>query len=535
MRCKRMANLILILFVFSAVFFTACSGTKKTEELTTDVEVIGDRADAEPADGEDAQEESYSDLDSWKPLIGASTLLNRVCDKEYDGLLVTVEKIQAGDLDEIEDRSQVLEAYLVISALETAMATWQLPEELAEYKEQIITDIDGISLLIGQFFDGEMAAEEFYLALPDHCDNISNTQEEILAAAAEAGLSETDIELLITEMELSLAESMDEIFDDGELEEDPSLSKEVGFSRENPYPLSGMISAPHWDVEITEIVREEEAWKAIKSANQFNQPAPEGYEYLLLNLHVISTYEDDEIHWITSDDFDVTGSYQAIYSRAYAEAPEPVFDGEVSAGGEVSGWAAYMIRDDETDLMLIVDELVNGKDDRFRFIAIDEGASVSPLTGFGGIEPSSVGTSRTDPAPLGETVTTEDWEIQLLEVIRGDDAWVFIDEGNQFNDPPGEGMEFIAVLVKVRKIGSTNRSGYISSYEFTSTGSANIIHDPTYVIEPPPVLEVNLYPGGEYQGWVVVQGEIGEENMTLIYEPDFDFSGANTRYLSLEE
>ena len=534
MQRKRMTNLILILVVVFSLAVTSCSGNSQADEITEDGEVADDPSDHESGNGGDGEGENTGDPASWKPLIGASMQLHRICDRDQGGLLLAVDKIQSGDTDEIEDTSQVFEAYLFINALNTALTSWQPPAELTQYHDQILADMGGLALLTGQLFDGEITAEDFYQALPDQCASISDTHEEILAAAEEEGLSEADIDLMISEMGQALAESIDEMFDDGAVAEDPSQPAEIGFSRANPYPGTELVSAPNWDVEITEIVRGNEAWDAIYSANHYNVPAPEGFEYLLLHFHVISTYTDDELHWITADDLDVTGSQHIIYSRAYAEAPAPVFDGEVYSGGEVSGWACYLIRADETDLILIVDELVNGKDDRFRFIAIDEGASVSSLTGFDSVEPSSVGTSLTDPANLGESVITEDWEIQILEVVRGDDAWTLIKEGNQFNEPPEEGMEFIAVLVGVQKVGSTNRSDNISSYEFKSTGSAEIIHDPTYVIEPPPALEVNLYPGGEYQGWVVVQGEIGEENMVLIYEPDLDFTGENTRYLSLE-
>ena len=58
----------------------------------------------------------------------------------------------------------------------------------------------------------------------------------------------------------------------------------VGMSRSNPYPSSQVVHAPNWDVQVLEVVRGDEAWKALQAANQFNEPAPEGMEYILVKL-----------------------------------------------------------------------------------------------------------------------------------------------------------------------------------------------------------------------------------------------------------
>jgi hypothetical protein len=43
-----------------------------------------------------------------------------------------------------------------------------------------------------------------------------------------------------------------------------------------------------------------------------------------------------------------------------------------------------------------------------------------------------------------------------------------------------------------------------------------------------------LYPGGEVEGWVVVQAAEGESGVIAIFEPFLDFAGEETRYLALE-
>lgn len=166
---------------------------------------------------------------------------------------------------------------------------------------------------------------------------------------------------------------------------------------------------------------------------------------------------------------------------------------------------------------------------------MDEGASITVAPELGDIEPTDLGTDRASPAPFGETVTTEDWQVTVLEVVRGDEAWQMVQEANQFNDPPDEGMEYVAARVNVRYISTTDKAETIGGSSFKTVGSANTLYDLPLVVDPEPALDVALFPGGEYEGWVVLQAAQGETGLTLVFEPLFDFSGKNRRFLSLEK
>lgn len=308
----------------------------------------------------------------------------------------------------------------------------------------------------------------------------------------------------------------------------------IGLSRSNPYPLSELVPAPNWDVQVLEVVRGEEAWKAIQSANQFNEPAPEGMEYLLVKLHVKSTYTDSDEHTIGSGDFKVTGDRLIKYFTALAVPPDPPLDGKLFGSGETEGWSAYLVGQGEGNLILVVDELLNFDEDHIRFIALDDGASISVAPELADIQASDSGKERNNPAPSTEKIITEDWEISVLEIIRGDEAWSKIQEANQFNDPPAEGMEYILAKVHVRYIGTEDNSMQIDGSFFKSTGSASVLYDVPLVVEPNPMLDAILYPGGEFEGWVTVQVAKGETGVALVFEPLFDFSGQNKRFILLE-
>jgi hypothetical protein len=307
-----------------------------------------------------------------------------------------------------------------------------------------------------------------------------------------------------------------------------------GMSRSSPFARTEVVSAPNRDVQVLEIVRGGEAWQAIQAANQFNEPAPPGWEYLLVKLRVKCTAADSVEHMISGADFKVTGDRLMEYHSASVVEPDPQLDAQLFAGGETEGWSAYLVREGEGSLILILDELMSFDENRFRFIALDEGAAINVPPELKDISPTEVGTDRASPAPFGEAVTTEDWQVTVLEVVRGDKAWQMAQEANQFNEPPAAGMEYVAVRLHVRYIGTTDKAEAISDVSFKTTGSANVLYDLPSIVDPEPALDVTLFPGGGYEGWVIMQAAQGETGLNLVFEPLFDFSGQNKRFLSLE-
>jgi hypothetical protein len=104
-----------------------------------------------------------------------------------------------------------------------------------------------------------------------------------------------------------------------------------------------------------------------------------------------------------------------------------------------------LVGEGETNLILIFDEKLDPTLENERFIAIDDGASISVSPELGQIEATEVGVDLVQPAALGETVTTQDWEVSLVEILRGRAGYRAVRQANQFNNPPSEGKEYLAV------------------------------------------------------------------------------------------
>jgi hypothetical protein len=306
----------------------------------------------------------------------------------------------------------------------------------------------------------------------------------------------------------------------------------MGQSRKNPLARSTIVSAPNWDIQVLDVKRGGEAWKDLQAVSEFNEAAPADMEYLLVKLHVKSTYTDNAKHDISGCDFEVTGDRLIEYScgMVNVDAPAPILDASVSPGGETEGWAAYLIGKDEKDLILVFKEISNFDENAVRYIALDDGASISIPPDLAKIKPNNLGTGRDKPAGRTEKLVTENWELSINQVVRGEDAWTMVLDANEYNDPPAEGMEYLAVNLHVRYIGTVDRAENINSSYFSSTGNAGVLYDLPLVLEPAPPLDIVLYPGGAYDGWIVLQAAKGETGVMLAFTPQSDSVMENPRY-----
>lgn len=309
-----------------------------------------------------------------------------------------------------------------------------------------------------------------------------------------------------------------------------------GASRSNPLPLGTGLHFETWAITVTEVLRGEEAASAVKKANQFNDPAPEGYEYLLATVQIenISTKQKAE-NTSLAIDLRVTGDRNMLYSRTSVVPPKP-FEGELFPGGAAEGQVAFTVPTDEKKLMFFVGESLSFDPAARRFVAIDEGAKLAPSADLAAVKVTDIGAKRNSPAKPGETVTTEAWEVAVLEVQRGEAAAKLAKEANQFNDPSEAGMEYVAVKLRVRYIGEDDpdKAEHISGGSFKITGEKNKVYERVSVVPPKPQLEGYLFPGGQVEGWDILSVAEGEQKLALVFEPLFSFSNDDMRFLALE-
>ncbi len=314
----------------------------------------------------------------------------------------------------------------------------------------------------------------------------------------------------------------------------PQSSGPVGMTRQNPYPTTELVQAPNWDIQVLEVVRGDEAVQMVMDANQYNDPPPSSMEYVLVLVHATSTYEDNSSHEISDFDFALTGDRLIRYDPAFVFDLEPVLDAELLPGGESEGWLAFPVSIDEGNTILIFDEWISFDEDNERYIALEEGAAVRTPGDLADYTPNELGTSRDNPAAIGETAITERWAVTLLEVVRGQEALDMIMAANEFNSPPEEGVEYILARVQARNISSDEEAEWIDSGNFEVAGELNEVYSSPYFTTPDPMLDWQAYPGAELEGWVALQATDGEGGLVMIFDSFYDFSDTSMRYFAME-
>ena len=307
----------------------------------------------------------------------------------------------------------------------------------------------------------------------------------------------------------------------------------LGLSRENP--LNGLepIVLKNWDVRVLDIVRGPEAWKMIHDANQFNDPPPDGWSYLLIQYHLQRKGDNQDEN---SLGLHLTGNANILHYSFNTSVvpPEPILDVNLFGGEKSQGWDAYLIHDDESNLMLVLDDLSDYEEPEY-FARLDEDASLTVPAALKDIVTTTIGLDINQPVPFGQMATNEDWQIMVQQVQEGDTAWATVQAGNQFNDPPATGQSYLLVQVSVHYIGSNPLGAWVNNSDFDVTNHDREFVSTTSVSGLEPDLSyVKLYPDGRYEGWLAFLVESKADFLLLTFMPGY-VENENRRYLSLQQ
>ncbi|NKQ35516.1 MAG: DUF4352 domain-containing protein [Chloroflexi bacterium] len=303
----------------------------------------------------------------------------------------------------------------------------------------------------------------------------------------------------------------------------------LGLSPAKPLPSGQPIQTDNWTIEVRQFLRGEAAWEMLAAANRLNEPPSSGEEYVLIQFHLQNNNADPEEKSIG---LALTGSRRVRYNSfdAHMVTPQPYLQSSLPGGGEMDGWYAYRVGQGETDLLLVVDEWLNYEDE-ILYAALTENAAVTaPVAELSAIQATDLGQSLAAAAPYKEPVTTTGWQVRVTDVVQGDAAWEMVREANQFNDPPPDGMMYVAVKLWARYIGLNEDGESIDKFMFDLANERGKTWERLVVVSPSPGFAYHLYPGGEAEGWFVLQAPADSRNLILVFTPH---NRSETRYLSL--
>lgn len=141
---------------------------------------------------------------------------------------------------------------------------------------------------------------------------------------------------------------------------------------------------------------------------------------------------------------------------------------------------------------------------------------------------NSTETSRNNPANKGQTViiNRDDWfygkatlEMELKDVISGEEAWNIIKEANMFNSEPEDGKEYILAKFRVKVIYVEKEPFEISHVLFDAVSGSGIAYDDFISVAGlEPDLSTDLYQDAEYEGWTYFLVDENDPNPLVVFD-----------------
>ncbi len=118
-----------------------------------------------------------------------------------------------------------------------------------------------------------------------------------------------------------------------------------------------------FDLTVVEVVRGDAAYQTLKSMNEFNEPAPAGYEWVLAKTKVKFIESETEDLAFNIDgimNFDMVSESGDIFSGDLYGTTEPDFSFEMYVGNEKEGYISSLVKAGEK-ATLRYEEMIGGQ------------------------------------------------------------------------------------------------------------------------------------------------------------------------------
>ncbi len=131
-----------------------------------------------------------------------------------------------------------------------------------------------------------------------------------------------------------------------------------------------------------------------------------------------------------------------------------------------------------------------------------------------------VGTTRSNPAPVGSEVIVDDLALKIISITRPADD--IIKAGNMFNTEPESDQEYVLIELQITCKKSMDDQCNISSYwNISLIGSSGIAYDPEWLVTGVEGLleSVEFYGDATVSGYIPFIIKQSDTNLVLVYEP----------------
>lgn len=300
----------------------------------------------------------------------------------------------------------------------------------------------------------------------------------------------------------------------------PAAGSTVGLTRAAPTPLGSSVQAGPVELQVQDVLVGPDAVNAILAASPANVEPRDGTTYVAVNLSARNAGTNPLS--LDNDDFALTGDSGLVRRFLGVEPPAPALNGSIAPGASATGWVAFGVPAEEGSLLLLFDSLELGGSWADRVLALQEGASIPDLAQ----RAAPVNDAGRDPAValgLGQSAVTEQWSVELLDVVSGAPAFDLVDYRSGalgVGDAAGEdGSVWIALRFRVQNAQAGGASAYFPANAFMLVDElGEPLLDIATLTPPRPDAAGDYYPGAMREGWVM-------------FDVPVDYAAATVRFL----
>ena len=301
----------------------------------------------------------------------------------------------------------------------------------------------------------------------------------------------------------------------------PIAGPAVGLSRSGPVPVGETVVAGPFELQVREVLVGADAVAAVLAASPSNREPSEGSTYVAVNVGARNV--GGEPLWLDNDDFALTGASGLIFRFLGARAPEPALDRMLAPGERGEGWIAFGMPNEEGSLLLLFDHLALGGAWADRVLALGDGAGI-PDRGERVAMPNGDGTTMETAIGFGAMAITEQWGVELLEVVSGAPAFDRVDYRTGalgVGDASGEdGSVWVALRFRIENVQAGGEAAWFPANAFVLVDEAgNPLLDVATLTPPRPDAAGGYYPGATRDGWVMFDVPFAYGTATVRFLP----------------
>lgn len=278
-----------------------------------------------------------------------------------------------------------------------------------------------------------------------------------------------------------------------------------GLSRAEPVPLGAAVAAGPVELRVSEVLIGADAVTALLAAAATNVEPLDGLTYVAVKLQARNT--GSKPLWLDNDDFALTGDSGLVHRYLGAQPPDPVLDLVLGPGEASEGWVAFGMPSDEASLLLLFDSLTLGGTWADRVLALQDRARIPDLAERVA-PPNDLGTRVDAPLGVGEAAVTQQWSVELLDVVAGAPAFDLVDYRSGalgLGDATGEdGSLWVALRFRIQNVQAGGDLAAFPANAFALVDEeGNPLLDIATLTPPRPDAAGDYYPGATREGWVM--------------------------------